>query len=216
RRPVPGTCSRGSSARCWQRTMRRGPARCAPAPRPRGCTRWRRVWRRFRKRAARGRPSRPRRSSNTCGRRSGGCGGNTRRTRARSGPRLARPAPAAVAQSIPMTGQPETAYRRPPDALTTPPAPTPRPQALAAIDLDAIAHNVAVLRERGGDTPIMAVVKADGYGHGALEVSRAMLASGVRELGVCTIAEALALRAGGVTAPILSWLHTPDVDFAPA
>lgn len=118
-----------------------------------------------------------------------------------------------------MTGQPETASLRPTDALTAssaPSAPAPRPQGLAEIDLDAIAHNVAVLRERGGATPIMAVVKADGYGHGALEVSRAMLASGVRELGVCTISEALELRAGGITAPILSWLHTPDVDFGPA
>lgn len=89
-------------------------------------------------------------------------------------------------------------------------------QALATIDLDAIAHNVGVVRERSAGAPIMAVVKADAYGHGAVEVARAMLAAGVRELGVCTLDEALELRAAGVTAPILSWLHSADADFGPA
>ncbi len=102
-----------------------------------------------------------------------------------------------------MTGQPR-------------PASSPPPQALAAIDLDALAHNVGVIRERAGDSPVMAVVKADGYGHGAVPVARTMLAAGVRELGVCTLDEALALRGAGITAPILSWLHTPDACFGPA
>ncbi len=91
---------------------------------------------------------------------------------------------------------------------------TPRAEAL--IDLDAIAHNVRVLREHAGEAAVMAVVKADGYGHGATQTARAALAAGARELGVATLEEALALRAGGITAPVLAWLHLPDEDFAPA
>lgn len=88
--------------------------------------------------------------------------------------------------------------------------------ATATIDLDAISHNVAVVQERAAGAPIMAVVKADGYGHGAVPVAQAMLAAGVRELGVCTLDEALELRAAGITAPILAWLHSAESDYAPA
>ena len=62
----------------------------------------------------------------------------------------------------------------------------------------------------------MAVVKADGYGHGATRVSRTALTAGATELGVATIDEALSLRGDGITAPILAWLHAPGTDFAPA
>lgn len=86
----------------------------------------------------------------------------------------------------------------------------------AVIDLDAIAHNVRLLREHAGPAQVMAVVKADGYGHGAARVGRAALAAGAAELGVATIEEALALRADGITAPVLAWLHRPGTDFAPA
>src|ERR1700761_3569128 len=86
----------------------------------------------------------------------------------------------------------------------------------AVVDLGAIAHNVRVLREHAGSAQVMAVVKADGYGHGAAEVARAALAAGAAELGVATISEALALRAAGITAPILAWLHPPGIDFGPA
>lgn len=86
----------------------------------------------------------------------------------------------------------------------------------AVIDLDAIAHNVGVLRDRAGSAAVMAVVKADGYGHGATAVARAALAAGAAALGVATLDEALSLRRDGVTAPILSWLHPPGTDFAPA
>ncbi|WP_066901099.1 alanine racemase [Mycolicibacterium houstonense] len=88
------------------------------------------------------------------------------------------------------------------------------PQAM--VDLGAIDHNVRLLREHAGNAQVMAVVKADGYGHGAVEVGRAALAAGAAELGVVTIAEAVALRAGGITAPVLCWLHPPGTDFAPA
>jgi len=92
----------------------------------------------------------------------------------------------------------------------------PRPLATAQIDHTALAHNVSVVRSATDDTPIMAVVKADAYGHGELEISRSLLASGVRELGVCTVAEALRLRRGGITAPVLSWLNTIDADLVGA
>jgi alanine racemase len=91
-----------------------------------------------------------------------------------------------------------------------------RPRAEAAVDLGAIRHNVALLTglaARNG-AGVMAVVKAEGYGHGSVPVARAALAAGASWIGVCTLDEALALRAAGITAPVLSWLDLPDVDFA--
>ena len=88
--------------------------------------------------------------------------------------------------------------------------------ATAVVDLDAIAHNVRLLRDLAGGAAVMAVVKADGYGHGATAVARTALAAGATEIGVSTVAEALALRGDGFTGPVLAWLHAPGVDFAPA
>lgn len=85
----------------------------------------------------------------------------------------------------------------------------------AVVDLSAIGHNIGVLRERSG-TAVMAVVKADGYGHGAVAVARSALGAGAAEIGVATVDEALALRAGGITGPVIAWLHTPATDFAAA
>lgn len=103
---------------------------------------------------------------------------------------------------------------------TSPVTSSTRPSAAvngeAVVDLDAIAHNVGVLRECAGPAALMAVVKADGYGHGAVEVARTALRAGVVELGVATVGEALALRHGGITGPVLAWLHPPGTDFAPA
>lgn len=93
---------------------------------------------------------------------------------------------------------------------------TPGVLAEAVVDLGAIEHNVRVLREHAGDAQVMAVVKADGYGHGATRVAYAALAAGAAELGVATVDEALALRADGIVDPILAWLHPPGYDFAPA
>jgi alanine racemase len=90
------------------------------------------------------------------------------------------------------------------------------PQAEAVIDTSAIAHNVGVLRAHAGDAAVMAVVKADGYGHGAVSVARAALAAGAAELGVTTVAEAVELRRAGIDAPILCWLNTADTDFRDA
>ncbi|HWM60363.1 MAG TPA: alanine racemase [Pseudonocardia sp.] len=86
----------------------------------------------------------------------------------------------------------------------------------AVVDLDAVRHNVAVLAAAAPGAALMAVVKADGYGHGAVPVARAALDAGASWLGVCTLAEAIALRAAGIRAPVLCWLYPPDEDFAPA
>lgn len=98
----------------------------------------------------------------------------------------------------------------------TPISLTPGVLAEAVVDLGAIAHNVRLLCEHAGPAQVMAVVKADGYGHGATPVARAALAAGAAELGVATVDEALALRADGITAPVLAWLHPPGIDFGPA
>lgn len=99
--------------------------------------------------------------------------------------------------------------------LTTPTQPAAAVNGEAVVDLGAIAHNVRVLREHAGAAQVMAVVKADGYGHGATQVARAAVRAGAAELGVATIDEALALRRDGITAPVLAWLHPPGTDFAP-
>jgi alanine racemase len=88
-------------------------------------------------------------------------------------------------------------------------------RAEVVVDLDAIAANTAVLRERVG-RPLMAVVKADGYGHGLVPAARAVLAGGADALGVAVIEEALALRAAGIGAPLLAWLNGPSEDYAAA
>jgi alanine racemase len=75
--------------------------------------------------------------------------------------------------------------------------------AWAEVDLDAVAANVATLRALvPADTRVMAVVKADGYGHGALEVARAALKAGADRIGVATLPEALRLRSGGIASPL--------------
>ena len=62
----------------------------------------------------------------------------------------------------------------------------------------------------------MAVVKADGYGHGLIPTAQAALRGGATWLGVAFIDEALTLRKSGITAPVLSWLTPPTDDFAKA
>lgn len=86
----------------------------------------------------------------------------------------------------------------------------------AVVSLDAISANVELLRGIAGVPDAMVVVKADGYGHGAVPSARAALAGGATWLGVADLAEALQLRAAGVEAPVLAWLHDPHADFAEA
>jgi alanine racemase len=83
------------------------------------------------------------------------------------------------------------------------------------VDLAAVRHNVRALREHTG-VASMTVVKADGYGHGSVEVARAARAAGSEWIGVATIDEALALRRGGVEGPLLAWLTMPGDDWAAA
>jgi alanine racemase len=74
----------------------------------------------------------------------------------------------------------------------------------ATVDLDALAHNVRVLRGRlPSRTAFMAVVKADGYGHGAVAVAEQAVAAGASWLGVATAEEAVELRAAGIAASLL-------------
>ncbi|MFD3552609.1 alanine racemase [Streptomyces goshikiensis] len=79
----------------------------------------------------------------------------------------------------------------------------------AEIDLDAVRGNVRALRERAPRARVMAVVKADGYGHGAVPCARAALDAGAEWIGTATPQEALALRAAGIDAPLMCWLWTP-------
>lgn len=88
-------------------------------------------------------------------------------------------------------------------------------RAEVVVDLDAIRHNVALLAARAPAAATMAVVKADGYGHGALPVAKAALQAGATWLGSCSLGEALALREGGIEARVLSWLDVPEADLAP-
>ncbi|HWT34508.1 MAG TPA: alanine racemase, partial [Microbacterium sp.] len=75
----------------------------------------------------------------------------------------------------------------------------------AVIDTSAISDNVRHLRRLTG-VEVIAVVKADAYGHGAARAATAALAGGASRLGVAEIPEALALRRAGIDAPILAWL----------
>ncbi|MDT0308546.1 alanine racemase [Streptomyces sp. DSM 44917] len=80
----------------------------------------------------------------------------------------------------------------------------------ADIDLDALRANVRALLERTtGGARLMAVVKADAYGHGMLPCARAAREAGAAWLGTATPEEALALRAAGDTGPVLCWVWTP-------
>jgi alanine racemase len=85
----------------------------------------------------------------------------------------------------------------------------------ARVDLDAIRHNVRTLLAAAG-VPGMVVVKADGYGHGAVPVALAALDGGASGLGVADLTEALQLRAAGIDAPVLAWIHGSDADFEAA
>jgi alanine racemase len=88
-------------------------------------------------------------------------------------------------------------------------------RAEAIIDLDRIIENVKHLKALAG-VDLMAVVKADAYGHGLIPVARAALAGGAKSLGVALLEEAITLREAGITAPILAWLVPPGSDYKAA
>jgi alanine racemase len=81
--------------------------------------------------------------------------------------------------------------------------------AWAEVDLDAIAHNVGQLRVAVAPADVWAVVKADGYGHGAIEVSRTALTAGAAGLCVALVSEGVDLRRAGIDAPILVLSEQP-------
>jgi alanine racemase len=86
----------------------------------------------------------------------------------------------------------------------------------ARIDLAAIRDNVGLLREHASGAGLMAVVKADGYGHGMIPAARAALAGGASWLGVATLAEAMTLRRAGIGVPVMCWLYSPGESFQEA
>lgn len=92
-------------------------------------------------------------------------------------------------------------------------APHPEARAEIVVDLDAITANVAAVGARVGGAETMAVVKADGYGHGMVEAAGAARRGGATWLGVAVREEALALRAAGDDGRILTWLAVPGEDY---
>jgi alanine racemase len=88
--------------------------------------------------------------------------------------------------------------------MSEPGARRSRHRAWVEVDHDAIRHNLAALRQlAGATTAVIAVVKANAYGHGDVAVSRTLLDAGAERLAVATVDEALGLRAAGIEAPIL-------------
>ena len=81
--------------------------------------------------------------------------------------------------------------------------------AWAEIDLGALRHNVATLAAHIGPQQLWAVVKADAYGHGAIECARVALQSGAQGLCVALVSEGIALRQSGINAPILIMSEQP-------
>ena len=88
-------------------------------------------------------------------------------------------------------------------------------RAEAIVDLSAIKFNVEMLKKTSG-TKLLAVVKADAYGHGLIPVAQVALSAGADYLGVALLEEAVTLREAGISAPILAWLVQPGSDFAQA
>jgi len=140
------------------------------------------------------------------------------------------PAPAEPAEAAPRSGETSSGPPRPPGLRGRAPAdllvrqePAWRSVRVGApdrptwlrIDLDAIVANVRRLRELAG-VPLITVLKADGYGHGAVRVARAALGAGAAALAVATIGEGRALRESGVGAPVLVLGYTPPWQAAEA
>jgi alanine racemase len=90
------------------------------------------------------------------------------------------------------------------------------PQAEAVIDLDAYRANLRLLGDHAPTAALLAVVKANGYGHGMAECARAAREADAAWLGVATVDEALELRSHGDTGPVLCWLNAPGADYAAA
>lgn len=90
------------------------------------------------------------------------------------------------------------------------------PQAEAVIDLDAYRANLRLLADLAPTAALLAVVKANAYGHGMAACARAAREADAAWLGVATVDEALELRSHGDTGPVLCWLNAPGADYAAA
>lgn len=84
------------------------------------------------------------------------------------------------------------------------------------IDLSIYRQNLRTTIESMAPAKVMAVVKADAYGHGLVECAEAAIAAGAEALGVLDIETGIALRKAGITAPAFAWLHSPESNFSEA
>lgn len=80
------------------------------------------------------------------------------------------------------------------------------------IDLAALKANLKLIKAHAG-VPVLAIVKADAYGHGLIPCATAAVEAGADYLGVALLEEAFALREAGIKAPILAWLNPPGLDY---
>jgi alanine racemase len=80
------------------------------------------------------------------------------------------------------------------------------------IDLNALKANLRYIKAKAG-VPVLAVVKADAYGHGLVRCAEAAIEAGADYLGTATLSEAISLRDAGINAPLLAWLLPPGEDF---
>ena len=88
-----------------------------------------------------------------------------------------------------------------------------RPRVVAEVNLEAIKHNYEQIRSNvPHEVEIMAIVKADAYGHGAVEISKLLQEQGVNRFAVAIAKEGEELRANGITSPILVLGYTPRAD----
>lgn len=87
--------------------------------------------------------------------------------------------------------------------------------ALATVDLSAYGSNIRAIRQRIEPSRVMAVVKADAYGHGLLPIARTAIDQGVDLIGVLDAATGLALRGAGIDSQLFAWLFAAAEDYAP-
>ena len=83
------------------------------------------------------------------------------------------------------------------------------------INLDALKQNLSYIKSKV-NVPVLAVVKADAYGHGLIPCAKAAIEGGADYLGVALLEEAIKLRESGITAPVLAWLLPPGEDYKKA
>jgi alanine racemase len=88
-------------------------------------------------------------------------------------------------------------------------------RAVVEVNLNAISNNIKSIKSKV-QAEILAVVKADAYGHGLVPVAKCAIDAGATWLGVALLEEAISLRESGIKAPIVSWLTPPSADFKKA